>query len=973
MILIRNRIIIVVVFIALGMICFSNLEAVVTSSSNEDGFSAEAAFDRNKETRWASEFSDSQWLQIDLAVEQEIVGLMLYWEAAYARSYEVFLSIDGEDWQSVYKQENSDGGIDDIYFGKRKTRYIKIQGLKRATAWGYSLWEVEILGLDKEIKIESTSRLANYKAEKAFDADYKTKWYTKSKEASLKIEFLKPVNLGGVEISWDSNFPASYLIEISEDGENWQQVAQNDYCRGGKEPMSFNMINKRFINISCKKDEAKDGFGVIELKPKKWQELAESSKLNMIRGLSGDVGVPYKVYAGRDGSFQALPHNFKVRYFIYDHDTAVFSTPQTLPVSWKLLEGGYPVNIINWQADELSVESTLFSKWFEDVGGLLSFYQIVIKNDSAKKRNLSLFLIIQKSELAKEALKEVRLNDKNFIMVDGKAGVYLKEKFKAVNDGETADLLKGFFQEDTNIFKCCFDLNADDKKQFNFITPSVRKDKNISLDQIKSIDFNEELKDLVAYWDNMIPMKLSLPDKRFRDCFYSSIYYILLCMDGYDLHPGPYHYRDFTLHDSVGLAAALERVGLTETVSKTLPYFKFNKGKDEGYLDGLGGNIYTLYEHYLFTRDKEYLKEVYPQIKELAYYIHEIREPQLIEALKNTALYGLLPAACSQDNFKFPSHLYVDNWWSLIGLKCAYEAAVVLGDKEDAEFYSKEYEDFRSCILKSIDKAMSQNNFDYMPGFADPWPKEMKIVDLGHRILGETQMAWAHRPAMFPGDALGLEIPKEQFKRSYKHYWKKTGAFSDYDGGWFVEYEKVFWGYNAKISHPCIYLNMEDASYKSLLWMVEHQSCPGGWMEAMPSRKNEKGFYEIAEGIIGDVPHTWSAAHYILHLRDIILREKDNKLILFSAIPKEWLDDGEIIELKNASTYFGSIDIKLESHVQNKYLELSINTKTPPAGGYEINLPIDNIEKVDANAQVKITNSSLTLSKEATEVKIYLK
>ena len=157
MILIRNRIIIVVVFIALGMICFSNLEAVVISSSNEDGFSAEAAFDGNKETRWASEFSDSQWLQIDLAVEQEIVGLMLYWEAAYARSYEVFSSIDGENWQSVYKQENSDGGIDDIYFGKRKTRFIKIQGLKRATAWGYSLWEVEILGLDKEIKIESTS------------------------------------------------------------------------------------------------------------------------------------------------------------------------------------------------------------------------------------------------------------------------------------------------------------------------------------------------------------------------------------------------------------------------------------------------------------------------------------------------------------------------------------------------------------------------------------------------------------------------------------------------------------------------------------------------------------------------------------------------------------------------------------------------------------------------------------------------
>jgi hypothetical protein len=973
MILIRSKILVAVFVISFLLGSYLNLEAAVTSSSNEEGFSAESAFDGNQQTRWASEFSDSQWLQIDLAVEQEIVGLMLYWEAAYARSYEVFLSTDAKNWQSVYKQENSDGGIDDIYFGKKKTRFIKIQGIKRATAWGYSLWEVEILGLDKEIKLEATSHLANYKPEKALDADYNTKWYTKNKEAVLEIGFLNPVSLGGMEIVWDADFPVSYTIETSGDGKSWQQVAENDNCRGGKELMSFNMINKRFINISCKKNEARGGFGVIELKPKKWQELAESSKLNMIRGLSGDVGVPHKVYAGRDGSFQALPHNFKVQYFIYDHDTDTLFTPQTLPVSWNLLEGGYPVNVVDWQADELAVKSTLFSKWFNDTECLLSFYNIKINNNSSKKRRLSLFLIIQKSELAKEELKEIRLNEKNFIMVDGVAGIYLKEKFQAVGDSKAIDLLKGICEKRTSIFENSFDLDANDTKQFNFITPSVRKDKNISLEKIKSVNFDEELKNLTVYWNNMIPMKLSLPDKRFQDCFYSCLYYILLCMDGYDLHPGPYHYREFTLHDSVGLAAALERVGLSETVSKALPYFKFNKGKDEGYLDGLGGNIYTLYEHYLFTRDKEFLKAAYPQIKDLAYYIHQIREPQLIEALNNTALYGLLPAACSQDNFKYPSHLYVDNWWSLVGLKCAYEAAIVLGEKEDAEFFNEEYKNFRSCILKSIDKAMSQNNFDYMPGFADPWPKEMRVVDLDHRILGETQMAWAHRPAMFPGDALGLEIPKEQFKQSYKHYWKKAGSFSGYDGGWFVEYEKLFWGYNAKISHPCIYLNMEDVSYKSLLWMVEHQSCPGGWMEAMPSRKNEEGFYEIAEGIVGDIPHTWSAAHYVLHLRDILLREKDDKLIFFSAIPQEWLDDGEVIELKNAATYFGPIDIKLESHTQDKYLLLTVSCKTPPAGGYEVLLPIDNIDKVDANAEVKITNSSFVLSNEATEAKIYLK
>ena len=63
----------------------------------------------------------------------------------------------------------------------------------------------------------------------------------------------------------------------------------------------------------------------------------------------------------------------------------------------------------------------------------------------------------------------------------------------------------------------------------------------------------------------------------------------------------------------------------------------------------------------------------------------------------------------------------------------------------------------------------------------------------------------------------------------------------------------------------------------------------------------------------------------------------------------------------------------LESHAQDKYLTLTINTKTPPAGGYEVSLPTDNIDKVDTDAEVKTTNSRVTLSKEATEVKIYLK
>ena len=260
-----------------------------------------------------------------------------------------------------------------------------------------------------------------------------------------------------------------------------------------------------------------------------------------------------------------------------------------------------------------------------------------------------------------------------------------------------------------------------------------------------------------------------------------------------------------------------------------------------------------------------------------------------------------------------------------------------------------------------------------MPAFADYWPKKMRKTGLDHRILGEAQMAWAHRPALFPGESLGIPVPKSLFKKSYKHYWKKAGSFSGYDGGWFVEYENLFWGYNAKISHPLIYLDMEEAAYKSMLWCVTHQSCPGGWMEAMPTRINKDGLREIKEGIVGDLPHTWSAAHFVLHLRNMLIREKGDKMLLLSSIPEEWLKDGEVIEVKNAPTYFGKVSFKLESRVKEGHLKLSINSKTPPAGGYEIKLPLKKIKRVKADGKSRLKGRTIILDKDTREAVIYLK
>jgi hypothetical protein len=112
-----------------------------TASSAENGtFPAAAAVDGNAGTRWSSAFSDPQWIQIDLGSAQAICQVVLQWEAAYARSFQIQTSPDGANWTSIYSATTGAGGTQTLSVSGTG-RYIRMYGTVRATQWGYSLWE----------------------------------------------------------------------------------------------------------------------------------------------------------------------------------------------------------------------------------------------------------------------------------------------------------------------------------------------------------------------------------------------------------------------------------------------------------------------------------------------------------------------------------------------------------------------------------------------------------------------------------------------------------------------------------------------------------------------------------------------------------------------------------------------------------------------------------------------------------------
>ncbi|WP_328619203.1 family 20 glycosylhydrolase [Streptomyces sp. NBC_00354] len=118
-----------------------------TASSTETAnFPASSATDGDPGTRWSSAYSDPQWLQVDLGSSQAVSRVVLRWEAAYGKAFQIQLSDDATTWRTVHSTTTGAGGVQELTGLSGSGRYIRVYGTRRGTAYGYSLYEFEVYG-----------------------------------------------------------------------------------------------------------------------------------------------------------------------------------------------------------------------------------------------------------------------------------------------------------------------------------------------------------------------------------------------------------------------------------------------------------------------------------------------------------------------------------------------------------------------------------------------------------------------------------------------------------------------------------------------------------------------------------------------------------------------------------------------------------------------------------------------------------
>ncbi|MDQ2076692.1 discoidin domain-containing protein [Marinimicrobium sp. ABcell2] len=227
------------------------LGKAVTASSREQASRSEALVtDGDLSTRWASERTDEQWIAIDLGGLYNLNGVTLHWEAAYGEAYDIQVSTDGRTWSTLHSEVNGTGGVDEISL-KGAGRYVRMNGHKRGTAWGYSLWAFEVYGepfepamvnlaQEKTVRASSTESQQLH-ARHAVDGDTSTRWASgRSDNQWLDVDLGAVYNLTGVRLNWEAAFGKSFQVRVSNDGVNWSTVHTTVNGTGGINNIGLN-------------------------------------------------------------------------------------------------------------------------------------------------------------------------------------------------------------------------------------------------------------------------------------------------------------------------------------------------------------------------------------------------------------------------------------------------------------------------------------------------------------------------------------------------------------------------------------------------------------------------------------------------------------------------------------------------------------------------------------------------------------
>jgi F5/8 type C domain len=380
--------------------------------------------------------------------------------------------------------------------------------------------------------------------------------------------------------------------------------------------------------------------------------------------------------------------------------------------------------------------------------------------------------------------------------------------------------------------------------------------------------------------------------------------HILVTRSGAALQPGPRRYTRSWIRDGAMMSAALLRMGHAGEVAEFIRWYAPYQRAD-GFVpccvdaygpdwlvehDSHGELIALCADHYRFTGDKTLLEDTWMFIE---------RAVRCIESLLGDD--GLLPISVSHEGYLAqPVHSYWDDFWALRGVRDAADLARVLGRNEAAAQATALAARLERSLFASIESTRARRGLDFIPGSVE----------------------WADFDPTATANAIYLfDVPdgldRAAVERTFDKYladWraKRSGEVA----------APNYTPYEIRIIGALVRLGRREAALELLRFFLSDRRPPpwNQWPEI--AWRDHK-----APAHVGDLPHTWIAAEYVLAVRSLFAYEIEARrsLVLAAGLSAEWLE-GAGVEVKAMPTLYGALSYSLR-RLDARTLRFDIATK----------------------------------------------
>ncbi len=403
--------------------------------------------------------------------------------------------------------------------------------------------------------------------------------------------------------------------------------------------------------------------------------------------------------------------------------------------------------------------------------------------------------------------------------------------------------------------------------------------------------------------------------------------HILLLRDGAALRSGPRRYARSWIRDGAVMSAALLRMGsLAPVRAYILWYLRFQRA--DGFVpscvdaqgadtrvehDSHGELIVLIADHHRFSGDIDFLKLVWPHVERSAGFIERVIEHD-----------GLLPISVSHEGYlSQPVHSYWDDAWALRGLRDAAELALLLQHEALAQHYRTLAANLSRALAASIAATRARHTLDFVPA----------------------SLEWADFDPTATANAITLldllpEFDRASVEQTFERYYREWRRRQSGAQTW-TNYSP----YEIRIIGVFVRLGRREVALELLRYFLDARQ-PKAW-----NQWSEIVWRDAqTPGNLGDLPHGWVAAEYVLALRSLFAYECEAQqgLILAAGIASEWLDGGGVI-VDRMPTAFGPLSYRLK-RVDACMLEGRIESGiagrvrlSPPVGSAIVRVEVNGI------------------------------